>query len=63
MTLEEGRQNIDATVIYYSVATRKPSETGVIVSVDDRWIYVQYRGSQKPIGTHPDNLTIDRSSR
>lgn len=63
MTTREARTNSGRRVLYTSPASREVTDSGVIVSADDRWIYVLYPGSREPIKTHPDNLTLDRSSR
>ncbi|NKR72937.1 hypothetical protein GS492_09810 [Rhodococcus hoagii] len=63
MTTREARESTGRRVLYASPASREVIESGVIVSADDRWIYVLYPGTRRPIKTHPDNLTLDRSSR
>ncbi|MBM4626690.1 hypothetical protein GS453_14700 [Rhodococcus hoagii] len=63
MTAREAQRHIGERVLYTSPVTRQMSGFGVIVSADERWIHVLYPGSREPIKTHPDNLTLDRSSR
>jgi len=60
MSLHKALGHIGRGVLYTSPASRKVTDSGVIVGVDDRWIYVLYPGSGKPIKTHPDNLTLAR---
>lgn len=62
-TLNDFRRHTGERVIYLSVATGKPAETGIVSHVDDKWVYVHYEGSPGPIATHPDNLRLMRRQR
>ncbi|NKV95037.1 hypothetical protein [Prescottella equi] len=62
-SLHEFRRHAGKRVVYLSVATGKPAETGIVSHVDDRWVYVHYSGSQGPLATHPDNLRLTGERR
>lgn len=62
MTLREARGQVGGVVIYVNPIDRKTQELGVIERVDHRMVWVDYESWSTPVPTHPDNLTLDRSS-
>lgn len=56
MTLDEARASIGAAVFYFSRHT--PTERGVITGVNDRYVFVRYRGDRFPKATAPELLEL-----
>jgi hypothetical protein len=56
MRLEEARDHIDDGVVYLSGTDR--AEDGVITSVNDRYVFVRYRGWGGSKATSPEDLTL-----
>ena len=57
MTLDECRQHIGAGVVYRPNG-RAVSEDGVIVRVNDSYVFVRYWGRETPSATRPEDLVL-----
>ncbi|MBM4590193.1 hypothetical protein GS507_18595 [Rhodococcus hoagii] len=63
LTLRRAAAHVGEFVTYTNPIDRKTKEIGVIERVDHRVVWVEYESWSTPVATHPDNLTLDRSSR
>jgi hypothetical protein len=59
MTLERARECIGRLVVYCPPHDwSRPSEEGVITSVNDRYVFVRYGSQQTPAATRPEDLEL-----
>jgi hypothetical protein len=62
MFLEEAARMIGAAVIYrppgWTEESWAPAEQGIITSVGDRWVFVQYGADHHPKATDPAQLRL-----
>lgn len=56
MTLDQARQHIGCGVVYSP--GWGPREDGVIVRVNERYVFVRYSGSETPKATSPSDLIL-----
>lgn len=63
ITLARAERHIGRRVIYSSVASGKPAETGVITGLGPRGLVLVDYGDGAIHPTHPDNLTLISKER
>lgn len=58
MTIQEAARHVGHDVVYRPNREEPTAEYGVIIRVNDTWVFVLYEGSTTPAATSPHNLEL-----